>query len=81
MAMGTAFLSSLDVILSSADGLRAQDTVKFMSTWVLACPFSDGIKHLSLDLDTFIPNSWVMKSSYNIIDDFVNRHPGILPSI
>lgn len=55
--------------------------IKFMTAWVLICPLPDGIKHLSLNLNTLVPNGWVMESSGDIIDDFVNRHARVLPCV
>lgn len=55
--------------------------IKFVTTRVLVCPLPDGIKHLSLNLDTLIPNGWVMKSSDDIIDNFVNRYARVLPCV
>lgn len=52
-----------------------------MSTWVLVRPLPYSIKHGFLNLDTFIPNSWVVKSPAHIIDDFADRHTRVLPSV
>ena len=69
------------MILSVVDGLRAEDTIKVAATRVLVCPLPDGVEHLSLDLDTFIPNGWMMESSDDIIHNFVNRYARVLPCV
>lgn len=80
-AVRMSCLSRLGVILPIADRLRAQDVIKFMTTRVLVCPLSDGIEHLPLNLDTLVPNGWVMESSDDIIDNFVDRHARVLPCV
>lgn len=52
-----------------------------MSAWVVVSPLSDGIEHLFLNLDMFIPNGRVVESPQNVIDDFIDGHAGVLPGI
>jgi hypothetical protein len=81
MALRAAFLTRLNVILTSADRLGAQYMIKFMATWILVRPLPDRTVHISLNFNTFIPNSRVMESPENVVNKFVNRHSRVVPSI
>lgn len=44
-------------------------------------PLLDGVKHVSLDFQTIISDSWVMERAEDIIDDLIDGDARVLPGI
>jgi hypothetical protein len=81
MATVVILLSRLNMVFASADGLRAQDAIDVVTSRVFVCPLPNSVKHIPLNLDTFIPNSWVVESPKNVIDHLVDGDARVIPSI
>lgn len=52
-----------------------------MLVGTLVCPLADRLEHVLLNLDSVIAGCRVVESTKDVIDDFIDRYSGILPSV
>lgn len=70
-----------NVVLALLDGLGREKVGKLVAFGVLFCPLPNSVKHVSVNLDTFVAGGRVMESADHIIDHFVYRNASVLPGI
>jgi hypothetical protein len=74
-------LPCLDMVLAVLDALGAEKMVQLISAGILADPFTHGVIHLPLDLDSIVSDCRMMEGAKDIVDDFVDGYSGVLPGV
>jgi hypothetical protein len=85
MAAAAAALSMLlllqDVVLALLDRLGGQHGFELAASRMFVRPFLDSVKHVSVNFQAIISDSWVMERAKDVIDDLIDRDAGVLPGI
>lgn len=55
--------------------------VQLVSARVLICPLPYCLEHLSLNVNFFVAEDWVVEGVQNIVHNLIHGHVGVLPRI
>jgi len=68
-----------EVVLTSLDTLRAQETRDFVALRMFVEPFSYRGVHVTLDVNPFVAESGMVENLKNVIDNFIYRYVWVFP--
>lgn len=73
VAVALVALAGQDVVLAILDRFRAKNMIKIIASWVLINPFTDRLKHFTLDFDPLVAKSRVVESAEHIVNNLFDR--------
>jgi hypothetical protein len=69
------------MITASFDRRRTKNIVEIASIWLFIYPFSNGVKHVAMNLNMFIAKGWMVENTEDIGHYLININTRVLPGV
>jgi hypothetical protein len=81
MGMTLGVRGRQDVVLTVLDTCRTKEMVYIVATRIFINPFTDGVEHVTLDLDALVTQCRMVEGAQYVSTELVNGHTSVFPRI